>query len=130
MSCNLGKTRTRFTVNSLVFIILFWFLVENFKLSARTKDARDTRDAFLESVYPCDLCFNLFFSKPLPARFVPSPATLFSWNAILGEVHKINLRKKFVDSPYDFHIWADDSNKAGNDRHVVGTCCWHPHLGQ
>ena len=53
MSCNLGKTRTRFTVNSLVFVILFWFLVENFKLSARTKDARDTRDAFLESVYPC-----------------------------------------------------------------------------
>ena len=53
MSCNLGKTRTRFTVNSLVFVILFWFLVENFKLSARTKDVRDTRDAFLESVYPC-----------------------------------------------------------------------------
>ena len=53
MSCNLGKTRTRFTVNSLVFVILFWFLVENFKLSARTKDARDMRDAFLESVYPC-----------------------------------------------------------------------------
>ena len=53
MSCNLGKTRTRFTVNSIVFVILFWFLVENFKLSARTKDARDTRDAFLESVYPC-----------------------------------------------------------------------------
>ena len=53
MSCNLGKTRTRFTVNSIVFVILFWFLVEHFKLSARTKDARDTRDAFLESVYPC-----------------------------------------------------------------------------
>ena len=53
MSCNLGKTRTRFTVNSLVFVILFWFLAENFKLSAKTKDARDTRDAFLESVYPC-----------------------------------------------------------------------------
>ena len=53
MSCNLGKTRTRFTVNSPVFVILFWFLVEHFKLSARTKDARDTRDAFLKSVYPC-----------------------------------------------------------------------------
>ena len=49
----IGKTRTRFTVNSLVFVILFWFLAENFKLSARTKDVRDTRDAFLESVYPC-----------------------------------------------------------------------------
>ena len=53
MSCNLGKTRTRFTVNSPMFVILFWFLVENFKLSARTKDARDTLDGFLESVYPC-----------------------------------------------------------------------------
>ena len=63
MSCNLGKTRTSFTVNSLVFVILFWFLVENFKLSARTKDARDTRDAFLESVYPCILC-------QLPKRFM------------------------------------------------------------
>ena len=40
-------------MNSRVFVILFWFLVEHFKLSARTKDARDTRDAFLESVYPC-----------------------------------------------------------------------------
>ena len=53
MSCILGKTGTRFTVNSEVFVILFWFLVEHFKLSARTKDARDTRDAFLEYVYPC-----------------------------------------------------------------------------
>ena len=52
MSCNLGKTRTKFTVNSPVFVILVWFLVENFKLSARTKDARETRDAFLKSVYP------------------------------------------------------------------------------
>ena len=53
MSCNLGKTGTRFTV----FLILFWFLVEHFKLSARTKDARDTRDAFLEIVYPCIIEF-------------------------------------------------------------------------
>ena len=58
MSCNLGKTRARFTVNSLVFVILFWFLVENFKLLARKKDARDTRDAFLESVYPCIACID------------------------------------------------------------------------
>ena len=40
-------------MNSQVFVILFWFLVEHIKLSARTKDVRDTRDAFLESVYPC-----------------------------------------------------------------------------
>ena len=51
MNCNLGKTGTRLTVNSQVFVILFWFLVEYFKLSARTKDMQDMRDAFLESVY-------------------------------------------------------------------------------
>ena len=67
MSCNLGKTRTRFTVNSPVFVMLFWFLVENFKLSARTKDARDMRDAFLESVYPCiqgELCHQSTRTPP------------------------------------------------------------------
>ena len=53
MSYNVGKTETRFTVNSQVFVILFWFLVEHFKVSARTKDVRDTRDEFLESLYPC-----------------------------------------------------------------------------
>ena len=69
MSCNLGKTRTKFTVNSPVFVILVFFLVENFKLSARTKDARETRDAFLESVYLCieseadDLHPEFFFAR-------------------------------------------------------------------
>ena len=82
--------------------------------------------SFQKASMAIDLCFNLFFSKLHPARFVPSPATLSSWNVILGEVDKINLRKKIVGSPYDFHIWADNSNKAGNDRHV----CWHPHLEQ
>ena len=53
MSCNVGKTGTGITVNSQMFVIVFWSLVEHFKLSARTKDARYTRDAFLESVYPC-----------------------------------------------------------------------------
>ena len=80
--------------------------------------------SFQKASMAIDLCFNLFFSKPPPARFVPSPATLSSWNVILGEVDKINLRKKFVDGPYDFHIWADDSNKAGNDRHFVGIHTW------
>ena len=41
------------TPESIIYLILFWFLVKNFKLSARTKDARDTRDTFLESVHPC-----------------------------------------------------------------------------
>ena len=41
-------------MNSQVFgILILVSLVEHFKLSARTKDAQDTRDAFLESVYPC-----------------------------------------------------------------------------
>ena len=68
MSCNLGKTRTRFTVNSLMFVILFWFLVENFKLSARTTDAQDTRDAFLESVYSCIPSFVSMYSTKTITR--------------------------------------------------------------
>ena len=60
MSCNVGKTGTRLTVNSQVSVILFWFLVEHFKLLARTKDARDMWDAILESVYPC-IVFGKFY---------------------------------------------------------------------
>ena len=78
MSCNvnLGKAGTRFAVNSQVFVILLWFLIEHFKLSARTKDARDARDAFLESVYPC--IFGVL---------TPPPPTFFSETTV-----KQNLR--------------------------------------
>ena len=73
MSCNLGKTETSFTVDLQVFFFLFWCLVEHFKLLARTKDAQDTRDAFLESVYPRILVImlntvKLIYSGHLPLR--------------------------------------------------------------
>ena len=66
------------------------------------------------------LCFDLFFGCGPPPKFVPSPATIASWNLYLGEVDKIHLRESFKDSPYEAHIWADDSTKGGSDRHVVG----------
>ena len=72
-----------------------------------------------------DLCFDLSFGCAPPANFVPSPATVSSWNVCLGEVNKIHLRTKFKDSPCEAHIWADDSNKGGSDRHVVGIHIWN-----
>ena len=35
------------------------------------------------------------------------------------------MRESFKDSPYEAHIWADDSNKGGSDRHVVGIHTWN-----
>ena len=35
------------------------------------------------------------------------------------------LRTKFRDSPYEAYTWADDSNKGGSDRHVVGIHRWN-----
>ena len=72
-----------------------------------------------------DLCFDLFFGCAPPPKFVPSPATIASWNLYLGEVDKIHLRESFKDSPYEAHIWADDSTKGGSDRHVVGIHTWN-----
>ena len=72
-----------------------------------------------------DLCFDLFFGCAPPANFVPSPATVSSWNVCLGKVDKIRLRTTFKDSPYEAHIWADDCNKVGSDRHVVGIHTWN-----
>ena len=69
-----------------------------------------------------DLCFNFrFFGCNPPTQFVPSPllVTLAKSNT-LGEVDKINLRTRFAASQYDFHLWADDSKKGGNERHAVG----------
>ena len=53
MSCNLGKTGTRFTAEFTSVCRPILVLVEHFKLSARTKDTRDTRDTFLVKCYPC-----------------------------------------------------------------------------
>ena len=45
MSCNLGKTGTRFVVNSQVFVILFWFLVDisNSRQEQKMRGTRGTR---------------------------------------------------------------------------------------
>ena len=99
MSCNLGNTGTRFTVNSQLFCIIFWFLVEHFKLSARTKDARDTRDAFLESVYPCILFHgNDDRYKNFIFRFryiFPSSLTVQSFIAVNWQKEKLSTVKIF-----------------------------------
>ena len=76
--------------------------------------------SFQKASLAIDLCFNLFVGVPPPDRFVPSPATLSTWSIVLGEADKINLRRKFNQSQFEFHIWADDSNKGNTDRHVVG----------
>ena len=81
--------------------------------------------SFQKASMAIDLCFNLFFGCNPPTQFVPSPSTLAIWNNILGEVDKINLRTRFAASRYDFHLWADDSNKGGNERHVVGVHTWN-----
>ena len=81
--------------------------------------------SFQKVSHVIDLCFHLFFGCAPPANFVPSPATVSSWNICLGEVDKIHLRTKFKDSSYEAHIWADDPNKGSCDRHVVGIHTWN-----
>ena len=81
--------------------------------------------SFQKTSLVIELCFNLFFGRSPPAYFVPSPATLSAWNIHLGEVDKIHLRSKFKDSSFEAHIWADDSNKGGSDRHVMGIHTWN-----
>ena len=67
----------------------------------------------------------LFFGRsPLP-DCIPSPSTLSTWNNILAEADKIDLRSRFSASKSDFHLWADGSNKGGDDRHVVGVHTWN-----
>ena len=75
-----------------------------------------------ESLPSTDLCFNFrFFSCNPPTQFVPSPLSVrLAKNNTPGEVDKINLESRFAASQYDFHLWADDSKKDGNERHVVG----------
>ena len=31
---------------------------------------------------------------------------------------------------YDFHVWSDDSNKGGEERHVVGVHTWCPEINK
>ena len=58
-----------------------------------------------------NLCFNLFFGMDPPVKYVSSPSTLSAWNIILGECDKRNLRHHFQNTPYECHIWVDDSIK-------------------
>ena len=71
------------------------------------------------------LIFNILFNCSPPMNVVVSPTTLADWNVLLGEADKLILRKRFASSKYDFHVWSDDSNKGGEERHIVGvhTCC-------
>ena len=50
MSCNLGKTGTRFAVNSQVFVILFWFLVD-ISSSRQEQNMRGTRGTRFSKVF-------------------------------------------------------------------------------
>ena len=81
--------------------------------------------SFQKTSLALELCFDLFFGCNPPPDFIPSPSTLSIWNNILGEADRINLRNRFSASKSDFHLWADDSNKGGNDRHAVGVHTWN-----
>ena len=70
------------------------------------------------------LIFSILFNCSPPANLVVSPTTLSDWNVLLGEADKLILLKRFRNSKYDFHIWSDDSNKGGEERHIVGVHTW------
>ena len=46
-------------------------------------------------------------------------ATISGFSPQIFETY-FHLRRQFIDSPYEFHIWADDSNKGNTDRRLVG----------
>ena len=77
--------------------------------------------SFQKASLATDLCFNFrFFGCNPPTQFVPFPLLVtLPKNNTLGEVDKINLRTRSAASQYDFHLWADDFNKGGNERHAV-----------
>ena len=72
------------------------------------------------------LIFNILFNCSPPTNLVVSPTTLADWNVLLGEADKLILCKRFANSKYDFHVWSDDSNKGGEERHIVGVHTWCP----
>ena len=57
MNCNLGKTGTKFTVNSQVFVILFWFLVD-ISSSRQKQKIRGTRGMRFSKVFIPVLIFR------------------------------------------------------------------------
>ena len=70
------------------------------------------------------LIFSILFNCSPPASLVVSQTTLSDWNVLLGEADKLIVLKRFRNSKYDFHIWSDDSNKGGEERHIVGVHTW------
>ena len=76
------------------------------------------------------LIFSISFNCSPPANVVVSPSTLADWNILLGEADKLILRKKLASSRYDFHVWSDDSNKGGEERHIVGVRTWCPEINK
>eukprot|EP00117_Sycon_ciliatum_P005381 scpid48283/ scgid9350/ len=53
-----------------------------------------------------------------------SPSTIADWNVLLAEVDKALLQEKLASNVYDTHVFADDSNKRGEERHMVGIHTW------
>eukprot|EP00117_Sycon_ciliatum_P032485 scpid45126/ scgid25179/ len=53
-----------------------------------------------------------------------SPSAITKWNVLLGEVDKQLLREVLTTTTSDIHVFADDSNKRGEDRHMVGVHTW------
>ena len=53
-----------------------------------------------------------------------SPSTLSEWNVILGEVDNMQLREKLESTLYDTYVFADDSNKGHEERHIMGVHTW------
>lgn len=64
--------------------------------------------------------FNCSFLKNLIVFLI----ILLDWNVFLGEVDKLILCKRFVNSKYDFYVWSDDFNKGGEERYIVGVYIW------
>ena len=74
MSCNLGKTGTRFAVNSQMFVILFWFLVD-ISSSRQEQKMRRTRGTRFSKVFIRVLTSQINF---VPALCGPSNMNMFT----------------------------------------------------
>ena len=53
------------------------------------------------------------------SAFFISPATVSSLNILLGEVDKAMLREELRTTLNSIHVFTDDTNKTGEDRHMV-----------
>eukprot|EP00117_Sycon_ciliatum_P018933 scpid75139/ scgid17326/ len=53
-----------------------------------------------------------------------SPTTLSRWNVVLGEVDRLNLSHVLATVDSDVCLFADDSNKGHDERHIMGVHVW------